>query len=40
MQSVMSLSLFLLAASESLGVSTLGQALPLSGFSFVGGEKR
>lgn len=31
----MNLSLFLLAASEALRVSTLWQALPLSGFSFV-----
>lgn len=35
----MNLSLFLLAAPASLRVSTLWQALPLSGFSFVGGIK-
>lgn len=35
----MNLSLFLLAASESLRVSTLWQALPLAGFSFVEGMK-
>lgn len=35
----MNLSLFLLAAPESLSVSTVWQALPLSEVSFVGGTK-